>query len=72
MPRSWPLTQPLRFSLNRETIAILDKMALTGLYGRDRGDVARTLISEGIRRAIAADPGLFTDGGRTYVEREGN
>ena len=66
MPRSWPPTQPLRFSMNSETISILDKLSLTGMYGKDRGEVARTLITEGIRRAKEADPGLFE---KVYKEK---
>ncbi len=63
MPRSWPPTEPLRFSLNSETIVILDELARTGLYGRDRGDVARTFIMEGVRQALKENP---------YAERPRN
>jgi len=52
--RTWYPTEALRFSLSTKTIQLLDNLAETGLYGRDRGDVARTLINEGIRRAMLA------------------
>jgi hypothetical protein len=32
--------------------AYLDDLAAVGAYGKDKTDVARTLIEEGIRRAI--------------------
>lgn len=57
--RTFLPTEPLRFSIHFKTIAMLDKIAETGLYGRDRGDVVRTFIMEGIRRAKLEDPEIF-------------
>ncbi len=60
--RQWPLTEPLRFSMQTKTIKLLDVLSDTGMYGRDRGDVARNLITSGIRKAMIDHPEIFKRG----------
>ena len=69
MSRLYYDTEPIRISMHRKTVALLDKLAETGLYGRDRGDVARTLITAGVRQAKMEHPQIFNRSLEPHAKR---
>lgn len=47
-------SERLQVYVDRQTVAYLEAVAATGTYGRKPSRVAKALIEEGIRRAIAS------------------
>lgn len=45
-------TQQLRISTTNAVVSLLDQIAATGLYGKNRAEVAEEMLREKIREAV--------------------